>query len=520
MKTSLRPEVAGGVDLLGPPPSSNGPDRFAGTVRAKNILEIPVAQIVRDPEQPREEFDEDELARLAASLKYHGQLQPIRVRWDQDRGKYIVIAGERRWRAAQVAGLATLTATVDDPDPERILEQQLVENALRLDLNPLEKANAYRRLMDARGWSQTELADRLNVHKASVSRSLALLDLPEPVQARVAEGSMSASVAAEIARVADPVEQEALAIQVAETGVTLRQLRADPPARSPRPARAKSTKAPAPVMQKAQARLEGGTLWIQYQDEGVGPGQSAPPDARSSGVGHPVSPHALRDMARPRAPSHRGRGAFCVDGRPSRVVPDGVAISRISTRPRARQPIESVDPPDETSVEKNYVGKVTAAWPRRSPSDRRRPGRPRGPSGPESSRFYGPGPSVVHDQDLRLARKGRTQALPNHIDHDRPDRRLSEGLSGRRRACRKRPIYQTTWVGPPFRLSNVKLTPTTKTTSLPLRHATTLRKQSVSVSPRLLQQHDLSGKNHEQQTTWWRRPRRHSAIYSQGLTNP
>lgn len=240
-------------------------DRHAGTVRARNVLDIPVAKIVRDPDQPRTEFDEDELARLAGSLKYHGQLQPIRVRWDEARGKYVVIAGERRWRAAQVAGLSTLTASVDEPDPDRILELQLVENALRLDLQPLEKAIAYRKLMDARGWTQSELADRLNIHKGSVSRTLALLDLPEPVQERIAEGTVSASAAAEIARVEDPVEQEVLAIQVAEAGVSRRQLRADRPAKAPRAPKVR----PTPIA-KVEASLDGGKAWLHYQDEGAG----------------------------------------------------------------------------------------------------------------------------------------------------------------------------------------------------------------------------------------------------------
>ena len=178
------------------------PARLDGVRGDRSAAWIAVDRIERDPDQPREEFDPEALDRLAQSLKTRGQLQPIRVRWEEGRGMYQILAGERRWRAAKVAGLAELQCVVHDDglaDDER-LALQLVENALRDDLRPIEQARAYRRLIDARGWTMTELATELNLHQTTVSRALALLELPEPVQDQVEQGALAPSVAAEISK--------------------------------------------------------------------------------------------------------------------------------------------------------------------------------------------------------------------------------------------------------------------------------------------------------------------------------
>ena len=133
--------------------AGGAPDRWRGVERSRDMAMIPVAKIDRDPDQPRQEFDEEELDRLAESLRIRGQLQPIRVRWDEGRGVYVVLAGERRWRAARMAGLDKLACVIHEgvlTDEEK-LAMQLVENALRADLKPVEQARAYRRLMDAQG---------------------------------------------------------------------------------------------------------------------------------------------------------------------------------------------------------------------------------------------------------------------------------------------------------------------------------------------------------------------------------
>jgi ParB family chromosome partitioning protein len=200
---------------VGPPP------RFAGLSKERNAMRIPVAKIDRDPTQPREDFDEESLARLADSLKARGQLQPIRVRWDEGRGVYVILLGERRWRAARMAGLTELSCIIHDElldDGDR-LTIQLVENALREDLKPIEQARAYRTLMEARSWSSRQLAAELHVGQSSVVRALSLLELPAPVQEQVEQGVLAPSVAYEVSKLDDPTDQQAVAVQVVAAGL-------------------------------------------------------------------------------------------------------------------------------------------------------------------------------------------------------------------------------------------------------------------------------------------------------------
>jgi ParB family chromosome partitioning protein len=203
---------------------------------------IPVEKIDRDPDQPRTEFDEDDLSRLAESLRIRGQLQPIRVRWDEGRGAYIVLAGERRWRAARMAGLDKLACVIHEGDlsGEEKLAMQLVENALRADLKPVEQARAYRRLMDARSYSTRDLAAELHIAQTSVVRALALLELPADVQARVEGGELASTVAAELARLPDAEAQAEVAQAVVSEKLTrseVAELVQAVKARRPAPAR-------------------------------------------------------------------------------------------------------------------------------------------------------------------------------------------------------------------------------------------------------------------------------------------
>lgn len=201
--------------------TSAAPARWHGIVKAKDVAIIPVARIDRDPDQPREEFDEEALRRLADSLSRRGQLQPIRVRWDEGRGVYVILVGERRWRAARLAGLETLSCVVVEQaiEANELLALQLVENALREDLRPVEQAKAYRRLMDAHSWSSRQVAEELHVGQASVVRALALLELPASVQEQVDGGELPASVAYEVSRLEDSEQQLALAQAVVENGL-------------------------------------------------------------------------------------------------------------------------------------------------------------------------------------------------------------------------------------------------------------------------------------------------------------
>lgn len=223
----------------------NGPPaRWQGVRKVKDAAQIPVDRITNDPDQPRKEFDPEALKRLAESLKARGQLQPIRVRWDEDNQRYVVLVGERRWRAARLANLPTLSCIVHEAplDTDERLMVQLVENALREDLKPVEQARAYRALMDANGWSGRQLAEELHVGQASVVRALSLLELPGEVQEQVDTGSLAPSVAYEIGKLPDPGQQAEVARAVVaeglnrtEVGQVIQSIKARRPAPSPKP---------------------------------------------------------------------------------------------------------------------------------------------------------------------------------------------------------------------------------------------------------------------------------------------
>jgi ParB family chromosome partitioning protein len=201
----------------GPIPSSSVPARWQDVVKSKNAVEIPVAKIAPDPDQPREEFDEEALGRLAESLKARGQLQPIRVRWDEGRERYVILVGERRWRAAQMAGLASLSAVVVEGSvpPEELLAIQLVENCLREDLKPIEQAKAFKALMERNGWSARQVARELAIEHTGVARALALLMLPGDVQEAVEAGRIAPRTAYELTKIDDPGEQAEAAREAA-----------------------------------------------------------------------------------------------------------------------------------------------------------------------------------------------------------------------------------------------------------------------------------------------------------------
>jgi ParB family chromosome partitioning protein len=207
----------------GLPPAFAAPTgQYAGCTRIKDALAIEIGRILPDPNQPRKEFDEEALEELAASLKARGQLQPIRVRWDASLEKWIIIAGERRYRAAVRAGLPTLACLEarGNLTPEDTLEDQLVENCVREDLKPLEQAQAYKALMERRGWSYRELGEFLHISKGKIAKAVALLELPDPVQKLVVQGTLAPNTAYEVSRLEDVTEQVALAKKVVAEDMT------------------------------------------------------------------------------------------------------------------------------------------------------------------------------------------------------------------------------------------------------------------------------------------------------------
>jgi ParB family chromosome partitioning protein len=213
-----RPIVHGAPPVGGP----STPARWQGVSKSRNAAEIPVDRIGPDPDQPREEFDEDALGRLSESILTKGLLQPISVRWAEGQGRYVIIAGERRWRAATMAGLQSMSCVVVDRPipPGELLALQCVENLLREDLRPIEQARAFRTLMDVNGWSGNQLAKELGVSQPAVVAALKLLSLPEPVQDWVESGELPASSASAIASLEAPEAQSEVAARVVAEGLS------------------------------------------------------------------------------------------------------------------------------------------------------------------------------------------------------------------------------------------------------------------------------------------------------------
>lgn len=178
--------------------------------RSSALLEIPVVSIRANSHQPRSMFDEESLASLTASVREVGILQPILVRAAGE-GAYELIAGERRWRAAKRAGLPTVPAIVKDANDLQSVEQALVENLHREDLNPLEEAGAYQQLIEDFGLTHDQLSSRVGKSRATITNTLRLFQLPPAVQKLVGEGQLSAGHARALLGTPDRAFQEALA---------------------------------------------------------------------------------------------------------------------------------------------------------------------------------------------------------------------------------------------------------------------------------------------------------------------
>lgn len=146
------------------------------------LIDAPVDQIHPNPFQPRSVMDRQKLEELAESIRVHGVMQPLIVTIDRATNGYVLIAGERRWRAARIAGLSTLPAIVKEAAPQEMLELALVENVVRADLSPLEEAMAYRQLIDDFGLSQADVAGRVGRSRVSVTNTLRLLNAPDQVR--------------------------------------------------------------------------------------------------------------------------------------------------------------------------------------------------------------------------------------------------------------------------------------------------------------------------------------------------
>lgn len=189
------------------------------------VTRVPIEQIHADRANPRRTFDAAQLEELAASLKQQGVLQPILVRKDGSRG-FRIIAGERRWRAAKTAGLTELPVIIREASDAEAYELALVENIQRADLNPLEEAEAYRRLVEERKLTQEQVADRVGKDRSSVANALRLLQLPNEVKQLVAEGDIDMGHARALLGLGSSREMVTLAREVVSDKLTVRETEA------------------------------------------------------------------------------------------------------------------------------------------------------------------------------------------------------------------------------------------------------------------------------------------------------
>lgn len=227
-----------------------------GFVEQKEDTKVPIDKINPNPNQPRTHFNETHLNELADSIRENGVLQPLLVR---KKGKgYEIIAGERRYQASKIAGLEELPVIVKEVDDQKMLELALIENLQRSDLNPIEEAKGYRQLIKASGMTQEALSKAVSKSRSSITNSLRLLDLPEPVQQYLFDGRLTAGHARAILAVpyeeqriklADKVVAEGLSVRATENLAPLFSVGETP--RTPRPVMPQSYKRAARVLRQA-----------------------------------------------------------------------------------------------------------------------------------------------------------------------------------------------------------------------------------------------------------------------------
>ncbi len=243
-----------GLDALipaAPPPrsASEAQDASPGA-------ELAVADIAPNPDQPRRRFDDAELARLADSIRRHGVLQPVVVRRSQPGAArpYELVVGERRWRASQRAGRATIPAVVQELEPSELLEVALVENVQRRDLNPIELALAFRTLLDG-GHTQEEVGQRVGLDRSSIANHLRLLELPKELQEDVELGTLTMGHAKALLQLSNPERRRHLRDRITRDGLSVRA--AESLARSLAAPRAKRSEKTKPAAGKVDPNLRG-----------------------------------------------------------------------------------------------------------------------------------------------------------------------------------------------------------------------------------------------------------------------
>ena len=205
-----------GIDAL-----LSGADGDTPVESGAGVEHVPLSSLRPNPEQPRKEFREEALQELAQSIRRKGIIQPVLVEKTGD--SYLIIAGERRYRAAQIAGLNEIPVVVREFSDDDKLEIALIENLQREDLNPIEEAVAYKRLIDQKGLNQDEVADAVGKNRSTVANSLRLLKLPEEMQKALVTGEITPGHARAVLSVLNPSDQRILFSRILQDGLSVRE---------------------------------------------------------------------------------------------------------------------------------------------------------------------------------------------------------------------------------------------------------------------------------------------------------
>ncbi len=216
-KPTRRRSLGRGLDSILP--------EFLGdkSFRSKEVTMVPITMVSRNPNQVRKDFPKESITELARSIALHGVLQPVIVR-PQAGGRYEIIAGERRWRAAQEAGMTEIPIIVRQASEKQVAEINLIENLHRSDLNPIETAEAIVRLMKEHGYTQEQLAERLCRSRSSLANLVRLLDLPIPIQEMIRAGKITEGHGRALLMISDERTMIKLAMDISPKGLSVREI--------------------------------------------------------------------------------------------------------------------------------------------------------------------------------------------------------------------------------------------------------------------------------------------------------
>lgn len=228
-------------------------DEEGANIEANSFLDLDIELVRPNSEQPRTSFPEEELAELTQSIRMNGVVQPIIVR--EKNGEYQIVAGERRWRAAQRAELKQIPAVVREIDDDKMLEIALIENIQRQELNPVEESKAYQRLIDELGLTQQEVAERVGKTRTFIANYLRLLNLPKSILLLLEGSRLSVGHAKALLSVDDNKLQKSLANEILLKGLSVRDVEKAAKRMSRRTPAAKAPRSTDPNIKKAETRL-------------------------------------------------------------------------------------------------------------------------------------------------------------------------------------------------------------------------------------------------------------------------